>query len=120
VAWDVLVVDDEADLRELLQMTLGFDEDLCVVATASSADEAMAVADRVHPDLVILDHWLGGPVTGRDLASKLRYVMPDVRVILFSATEHVIDLRDPFVDAVVPKTELTRLPEIALRVLRSQ
>jgi DNA-binding response OmpR family regulator len=117
--WEVLVVDDEDDLRHLVGLTIGFHDSMVVVATASSAAEATEAAGRVRPDLIVLDHWLGGEVTGRDLASQLRTALPGTRVILFSATEDVIDLRDPFVDAVVPKSELARLTEIALMVLGS-
>ena len=116
--WDVLVVDDEADLRHLVRLTLEFDDSLVVVASASTADEAIEAAGRMHPDLIILDHWLRGPLTGRDIACRLRAVAPGARVILFSAVDDVIDLRDGSIDAIVLKTDLSQLPEIALRILQ--
>jgi DNA-binding response OmpR family regulator len=115
--WDVLVVDDEADLRQLVRLTLEFDESLVVVASASTAAEAIEAAGRVRPDLIILDHWLRGPLTGFDIVGHLRAAAPSARVILFSANDDVIDLRDGTIDAIVAKTDLSHLPEIALRIL---
>lgn len=115
--WSVVVVDDEEDVRRLVQLTLQFDDELQVVATARSADEALGMLEDVAPDLVVLDHLLGGPVTGLQVAGRLRAALPATRVILFSAADTVIDLRDSNVDAVVSKMDLGSLPDVARRVL---
>ncbi|MEA3076566.1 MAG: two-component system, NarL family, nitrate/nitrite response regulator NarP [Actinomycetota bacterium] len=119
VVWHVLVVDDEPDLRKLVQLTLEFDAQLEVVAVASSAAEAVDAAQRTSPDLIVLDYKLGGGETGLSIADRLRQAIPGVRLILFSANSDVIDLRDSVVDAVVAKTEIARLPEIAHRLLEA-
>ena len=115
--WQVLVVDDEADLRTLVRLTLEFDDHLAVVATASDAAEALVAAQETHPDLVILDYMLGGPVTGLQVADQLRTAHPGTRVIIFSAAQDVIDLRDGRIDAVVAKMDIGDLPSIVRRVL---
>jgi two-component system NarL family response regulator len=117
--WQVLVVDDEDDLRKLVRLTLEFDEQLVVVAVAGSAAEAVEAARRTSPDLIVLDHKLGGGETGLDIATTLRQANPGVRLILFSANSDVIDLRDSPIDAVLPKTEIARLPEIVHRLLEA-
>ena len=64
----ILVVDDEPDLREILQCNLeaaGYDVD-----TASSAEEALQMMDRC-PSLVLLDVMMGG-MSGFALAKVLR------------------------------------------------
>ena len=64
----ILVVDDEPDLREILQCNLeaaGYDVD-----TASSAEEALQMMDRC-PSLVLLDVMMGG-ISGFALAKVLR------------------------------------------------
>jgi DNA-binding NarL/FixJ family response regulator len=115
--WSVVVVDDEEDLRRLVQLTLQFDDELRVVAVARDADEALALVRATAPDLVVLDHLLGGPVTGLPVAGRLRVDLPATRVILFSAGDAVIDIRDSSVDAVVSKMDLGTLPDVARRVL---
>jgi DNA-binding NarL/FixJ family response regulator len=117
--WSVVVVDDEEDLRRLVQLTLQFDDELRVVAVACDADEALALVRETAPDLVVLDHLLGGPVTGLQVAGRLRADLPGTRVILFSAGDAVIDVRDSSVDAVVSKMDLGTLPDVARRVLAS-
>ena len=65
----VLVVDDEPDVRLLLEEQLGmlgFD-----VATATSAEGALAFMDVVHPDLVITDVYMGA-MSGVDLCARLK------------------------------------------------
>lgn len=64
----ILVVDDEPDLREILQCNLeaaGYDVD-----TASSAEEALQMMDRT-PSLLLLDVMMGG-MSGFALAKVLR------------------------------------------------
>jgi DNA-binding NarL/FixJ family response regulator len=115
--WNVLVVDDEADLLTLVRLTLEFDDDLNVVATATTAGEALLLAESTHPDLVVLDHMLGGGVTGLQIADELRRSHPSLRVVLFSAATDVVDLREHRIDAVVPKMELGDLPDVIRRVM---
>ena len=119
--WQVLVVDDEADLRTLVRLTLEFDDASMVVATAGNPTEALAAAEETSPDLVILDQLLGGPVTGLQVAEQLRTAHPSARVIIFSAAQDVVDLRDPassdVVDAVLAKMDIGDLPSVIRRVL---
>jgi DNA-binding response OmpR family regulator len=50
----ILIVDDEAELRELLAEQLSLEPGLCVLHAATAAD-GMSVARRETPDLVIMD-----------------------------------------------------------------
>jgi DNA-binding NarL/FixJ family response regulator len=117
--WNVLVVDDEADLLTLVRLTLEFESSLSVVATAQDAGEAILLADSLQPEVVVLDQMLGGAVTGLQVADQLRAAHPDVRVILFSAAADVIDLREHRVDAVVSKMDVADLPSVIRRVVGS-
>ena len=49
----VLVVDDEADLRELVRLNLSLDGHR--VVGAADGDEALHLAGRVNPDVILLD-----------------------------------------------------------------
>jgi DNA-binding response OmpR family regulator len=54
----VLLVDDEPDIRRILQFTLaaeGYE-----VSTAGDGDEAVALANELHPDVMILDVMMPG------------------------------------------------------------
>ena len=118
--WQILVVDDEDDLRTLVRVTLEYEDGVEVIATAATPAEALALADQTSPDLVILDQLLGGPVTGLQVADRLHAAHPKTRVIMFSAAQDVIDLRDHAgVDAVLAKMDIGELPAIVRRVLEA-
>ena len=53
---DILIVDDERDIRELVADILG-DEGF-KTRTAANADEALAAINAEEPALMILDIWL--------------------------------------------------------------
>ncbi len=82
----VLLVDDDADLRRLLRAALAGNERFEVVGDAADGESALRLADRVHPDIVVLD--LGLPdIAGREVLTRLRGRHPGVRVIVFTGTE---------------------------------
>lgn len=69
----VLVVDDEENLLKLVCATLGYD-DSYEIAVARDGEEAIAVAARTRPDLVILDMLmpkLDGPAVCRSLKADV-------------------------------------------------
>ncbi|HXQ54702.1 MAG TPA: response regulator, partial [Actinomycetes bacterium] len=78
----LLVVDDHDVLRQALAELLvqaGFD----VVGEAGDGADAVAVAKRLHPDVVLLD--LRMPVlSGLDAAPLIREACPDTQVVLLS------------------------------------
>ena len=55
---DILIVDDEADIRHLVKDILN-DENY-EAREAHDADSALAAVDASPPDLIILDIWLQG------------------------------------------------------------
>src|ERR1700736_336455 len=61
----VLHVDDEADIREVVEISLGFDPAF-VTRSCSSGQEALAVASEWQPDIILLDGMMpvmDGPAT---------------------------------------------------------
>ena len=72
---DVLVVDDEADIRDLIGGILE-DEGYLVKTAAGSAEALAAVHARV-PKLVVLDVWLkGSEMDGLELLTELKKMDP--------------------------------------------
>ncbi|RCG22485.1 DNA-binding response regulator [Sphaerisporangium album] len=79
-----MVVDDEPNIRELLSATLryaGFD-----VLTASDGREAVQLAERVRPDLVVLDVMLPD-MDGFAVAGRLRTSGRRVPVVFLTARD---------------------------------
>jgi two-component system, NtrC family, nitrogen regulation response regulator NtrX len=83
MAADILIVDDEADIRELIAGILqdeGYEARL-----ARNSDAALsAIADR-RPSLIVLDIWLqGSKLDGLDLLSVIRERHPELPVVIIS------------------------------------
>ena len=83
----VLIVDDAANLRELLTLLLEIEDDFEVVGTAADGEQAVAAALALQPDLVLLD--LAMPVMdGLQALPLLRANVPAARIVIFSGFEH--------------------------------
>ena len=77
----VLVVDDEAGIRESLSDI--FSDEGYQVATAKTGEEALGALDAPEPDLVLLDIWLPG-MDGLEALEKIKRKKPGVPVIMIS------------------------------------
>jgi DNA-binding NarL/FixJ family response regulator len=82
----VLVVDDAANLRELLSLLLDTEDDFEVIGTASDGKQALIVADALQPDIVLLD--LAMPVMdGMQALPEIRRRLPAAIIVIFSGFE---------------------------------
>ncbi|MBC6439381.1 MAG: sigma-54-dependent Fis family transcriptional regulator [Rhodospirillales bacterium] len=80
---DILIVDDEADIRSAISGILE-DEGYCVRGAADSASAEAAIRSRV-PSLVVLDIWLqGSDRDGMELLGQLVAEHPTMPVIMIS------------------------------------
>lgn len=83
MAHDILVVDDEADIRELIGGLL--EDEGYTARYAGDADEALAAIRQRKPSLAILDVWLqGSRLDGIALLDEMRAVDPGLPVIVIS------------------------------------
>ena len=80
----VLLVDDQADIRELLAIRLAMVRGMEVIGEAGNGAEAISLARQYQPDAVILD--LEMPVmSGRQVIPILRAAVPGIRILVYSA-----------------------------------
>jgi len=83
MAADVLVVDDEADIRELVSGILT--DEGYAVRTAANSEEALAAVRARNPSLIVLDIWMqGGGMDGLELLDLVKSLDPDLPVIMIS------------------------------------
>jgi two-component system, NarL family, response regulator DesR len=80
----VLVVDDHALFAEALMLTLGIDDRIQVVGSASSGTEAVALAEALTPDVVLMDVHMPS-MDGIEATRHVRQVSPRSRVVIVSA-----------------------------------
>jgi two-component system nitrogen regulation response regulator NtrX len=83
MASDVLVVDDEADIRELVAGILS--DEGYAVRTANDSESALAAVRARKPALLILDIWMaGGGMDGLELLDHVKALDADLPVIMIS------------------------------------
>src|SRR3954451_20879231 len=80
---DILIVDDEADIRELVSGIL--EDEGHRTRTAGSSDDALAAIGARRPNLVFLDIWLqGSRLDGLQVLDLVKAQHPDVPVVMIS------------------------------------
>jgi len=111
MAKTILVADDSPRIRTLLRSLFEPEQDYEICAEAANGQEAIVLALKHRPDLIILD--LSMPVMdGVTAARELRTSLPDVPIILFTQHanlgKHLLG-SNLLVDRVVSKSELGEL-----------
>jgi two-component system OmpR family response regulator len=84
----VLVVDDEPNIRELVQVALKFHG--CAVTTAATGRDALRRAEGDRPDLIVLDVMLPD-IDGFEVCRRLRGAGDEVPVIFLTAKDTTSD-----------------------------
>jgi len=83
MATDILIIDDEADIRELIAGIL--EDEGNGTRTAGDSDQALAAIRDRRPSLIILDIWLqGSRLDGLALLDAIREQHPDLPVVIIS------------------------------------
>ncbi len=83
MALEILIVDDERDIRDLVAGVLGDEGYVC--RTAADSTSALDAIDERRPSLVLLDVWLhGSKMDGLELLDAIKLREPDLPVIIFS------------------------------------
>ncbi|MCZ8258578.1 MAG: sigma-54 dependent transcriptional regulator [Beijerinckiaceae bacterium] len=83
MAGDILIVDDEADIRELVAGIL--DDEGYTTRTARHADEALAAIEARRPNLIFLDIWIqGSRLDGLQLLEVIKEQHPEIPIVMIS------------------------------------
>ncbi|WP_350333999.1 sigma-54-dependent transcriptional regulator [Coralliovum pocilloporae] len=83
MASDILIVDDEADIRELVSGIL--DDEGYSTRTAANSDAALRAINDRQPSLVFLDIWLqGSRMDGLEVLDAIHRDCPDLPVVVIS------------------------------------
>ncbi|MES2166533.1 MAG: sigma-54 dependent transcriptional regulator [Pseudomonadota bacterium] len=83
MANDILIVDDEADIRDLVAGIL--DDEGFKTRTARDSDTALSEISGRRPNLIFLDIWLqGSKLDGLQLLEQIKVNYPEVPVVMIS------------------------------------
>src|SRR5215218_8068850 len=80
---DILIVDDETDIRELVSGIL--QDEGYLTRTARDADDALSAVATRRPSLVFLDIWLqGSRLDGLQLLDAVKQQHPELPIVMIS------------------------------------
>lgn len=111
----VLAVDDQEVFRRTARRLLAATPDFRLVGEAASGPEALRLAERLHPDLVLLDIRMPG-MDGIETARRLARATPAPAVVLISIGEVPELLTEPL-QAIGAVAHL-RKQDLSARALR--
>lgn len=123
MALDILIVDDESDIRELVAGVL--EDDGYEARVAADSDAALAaIADR-RPSLVLLDVWLkGSRLDGLDLLDEIKRRDASLPVLMISGHGNldtaVAAVRRGAADFIEKPFEAERLLHLVCRATETQ
>jgi DNA-binding NarL/FixJ family response regulator len=86
----VMLVDDHAMVRSAVRQALA-GSDVEIVGEARTAEEAMELAHRLRPEVILLDIDLPG-MTGIDAVRELAPRLPDTRIVMLTVSTDRRDL----------------------------
>ena len=119
----ILIVDYVEQMRGLIRAYLDADPELRVCGEAIDGFDAIDKARNLKPDLIILEASMPR-MSGIEAASKLKKILPQTPIILFTSHESLMrgfDAREIGVDAVVPKDRgMSLLKESVKALLKRQ
>ncbi len=112
MASDILIVDDEADIRELVAGIL--QDEGYEARTARDSDEALAALRARRPNLVFLDIWLqGSRLDGLQLLDSVKAEHPEMPVVMISGQDRLVLVADRALETSRLKREVKALQQLA-------
>ncbi|HQR40964.1 MAG TPA: response regulator, partial [Blastocatellia bacterium] len=122
MATDILIVDDEADIRELVSGILS--DEGHSTRTAKNSDEALAAIEARRPHLMFLDIWMqGSRLDGLQLLQVVKDHHPNLPVVMISGHGNietaVSAIRSGAYDFIEKPFKADRLVIIAERALEA-
>jgi DNA-binding response OmpR family regulator len=90
----VLIVEDQADIRELIRMTLEL-EDLDI-QEEDNGDAGLSAARATHPDLILLDVMMPGSMDGFEVCRRIKADASSkrIKIVLLTARSQDSDRQE--------------------------
>lgn len=102
----ILIVEDQAILRESLARSVGDQPDMTVVVAIADASDALDVALKEHPDMILMDVCTEHDSNGIVAAARIKEQLPECRVIIMTGMPEITfvdQAREAGVDSFVYK-----------------
>jgi DNA-binding NarL/FixJ family response regulator len=111
----LVVIEDDPDVRFLIEAIFAMDPRFSPPHVAASAEDALQEPPTSERGIIVLDHGLAGPLPGLAAAPLLKERAPQAKIIMFSAHAALQARADkePSIDAFLLKTESEKLLPLA-------
>lgn len=113
----LMLVDDHPLVRSAIRQAIAA-PDIVLVAEASTAEEALDIAPRVRPGLLLVDIGLPG-MTGIELVRELAPRLPDARFVMLTVSSEERDVLSAMEYGAVGYLTKDLTPEALLRAVRA-
>jgi DNA-binding NarL/FixJ family response regulator len=112
----ILLVDDDPQFRRLLQLVLRRVEDFACVGEAAEGKAGVEQAERLRPDVVLLDLMMPG-MDGFEALPRIREVCPEASIVLVTALDATLAEQGapPDAAALVEKGDIVDHLEAVIR-----
>lgn len=110
----LLIVDDHPPSREKAVADLASGDLIEIIGEAETSDEAFKMAQKLLPDVVLLDLHLPGLLSTRDLMKKL-VGLKNVRIVMFASQSKAAEVQD-YLDAGASAYVMKEDPPALLRM----
>ena len=85
----IVLVEDQAMLRESLAIAIDSQEDMEVVAALSKATDALGAARAFSPSLMLMDVCTEDDASGISAAAQIKAELPDIRIIVMTGIPEI-------------------------------
>ena len=85
----IVLVEDQAMLRESLAIAINVQGDMQIVATLAKATDALDAVKSHDPDLVLMDVCTEDDASGIAAAAEIKRELPDVRVVVMTGIPEI-------------------------------
>jgi len=115
----LVAVEDDPDFHRLIRVTLSEDPRLSMAEDDPvTIEDAVEVARKLRPRLIVLDHNLQGKMVGLTGAKKLKEAAPEAKILLFTAYDVAAEARrESAIDEYLHKDDVGQLLETARRLV---
>jgi two-component system, NarL family, nitrate/nitrite response regulator NarL len=112
----VLIVDDHLVVRAGLRLLIESRPGLVVVGEAANHADALSLAVREQPDIILLDLALGAE-SGRDLLPELRSAASQSRVLVLTGVSDAVEHRQAIRQGAIGLVLKEQAPEVLLKAI---
>ena len=95
----LLIADDHALMRVGLKTMLKVQKDMSVVGEAANGEEAVARAEELKPDVIVMDLVMTG-MSGVEAARQIRTSAPETRIVILTSYATSDELHTAFADGI--------------------